>query len=75
MIYITNYTETRVPIVSSGQNLLRRALSIRDDKRPREKVWSKFNIKLVLSLRAQAGMLIDIALISNINTTGTWLNV
>ena len=69
----------RVGIVSRGQTLSRRALSIRDDKRPRRKglVQVQYQTRSLTPSpsRGVNGVLIDIALKSSINTTGTWLNV
>ena len=69
----------QLPLVSRGQTLLRRALSIRDDKRPREKglVQVQYQTRSLTPSpsRGVNSVLIDIALKSNINTMGTWLNV
>ena len=66
-------------LVSRGQTLLRRALSIRDDKRLREKglVQVQYQTRSLTPRpsRGVNGVLIDITLKSNINTMGTWLNV
>ena len=66
-------------IVSRGQTLSRRALLIRDDKRPREKglVQVQYQTRsLTPSTSWSVNMvLIDIALKLNINTMGMWQNV
>ena len=61
-------------VVSRGQTLLRRALSIRDDKHPCEKDLVQVQYQTCSLTRGVKGVL-DITLKSNINTMGMWLNV